>query len=77
MQLRTFINKAHRLIEARESGKKISQADMAKRLSISSRTYENYWRGVNEPKSMSVLLNMLSQLEDEDVLKMIRLWKKD
>ncbi len=76
MELSTFINKTHRLIEAKEGGKRINQAKMSKRLGISKRTYESYWSGVNQPKSISAILSMLSQLEDEDVVKMINIWRE-
>jgi DNA-binding XRE family transcriptional regulator len=74
MELNTLIQKIHKLIEAKEI-KTISQQNMAKRIGVSPRTYTEYSRGTNQPLAMKALLNMLNELEDEDIIKIVRLWK--
>lgn len=76
MELNKLINKIHKLIEAKEI-KTISQPSMAKRIGVQPRTYTEYSRGTNQPLAMKALLNMLNELDDEDVVKVIRFWKKD
>lgn len=76
MELNILINKIHKLIEAKEI-KTISQPSMAKRIGVQPRTYTEYSRGTNQPLAMKALLNMLNELDDEDIVKVVRLWKKD
>ncbi|MCT7634562.1 XRE family transcriptional regulator [Aliarcobacter butzleri] len=76
MELKDIINKIHKLIEAKEI-KTISQPNMAKRIGVSSRTYTEYSRGTNKPLGMKALLNMLNELDDEDIVKIIRFWKEN
>lgn len=76
MELNILINKIHKLIEAKEI-KTISQPNMAKRIGVSSRTYTEYSRGTNQPLGMKALLNMLNELDDEDIVKIIRFWKEN
>lgn len=75
MELNILINKIHKLIEAKEI-KTISQPSMAKRIGVQPRTYTEYSRGTNQPLAMKALLNMLNELDDEDMVKIVRLWKK-
>lgn len=75
MELKDIINKVHKLIEAKEI-KTISQQNMAKRIGVSSRTYTEYSRGTNKPLGMKALLNMLNGLDDEDIVKIVRLWEE-
>ena len=74
MELNILINKIHKLMEAKEI-KTISQPNMAKRIGVSSRTYTEYSRGTNQPLGMKALLNMLNELDDDDIIKVVRLWK--
>ena len=76
MELKDIINKIHKLIEAKEI-KTISQPSMAKRIGVQPRTYTEYSRGTNQPLAMKALLNMLNELDDEDIVKVVRLWGKD
>lgn len=76
MELNILINKIHKLIEAKEI-KTISQPSMAKRIGVQPRTYTEYSRGTNQPLAMKALLNMLNELDDEDIVKVVRLWGKD
>ncbi|ENT6930323.1 hypothetical protein ACE65B_000705 [Campylobacter jejuni] len=48
---------------------------MANRLGISERTYIEWLRETNEPIAMKAVLDMLSQLKDDDVIQVVREWK--
>jgi putative transcriptional regulator len=74
MKLNDLINKTHKLIEAKEV-KDISQAKMAKKIGVASRTYTEYSRGTNQPLAMKALLNMLNELDNDDIVKIVRSWK--
>lgn len=63
----------HKLIEAKET-KDISQSNMAKVIGVRPRTYTEYVRGTNKPLAMKALLTMLNKLDDEDIVKIVRLW---
>jgi len=76
MELNDLINKIHKTIEAKEIAN-VTQPDMAKRIGVSPRTYTEYSRGVNQPLAMKALLNMLNELDDEDIIKIVRLWKNN
>lgn len=64
----------HLKIQARE-GARITQSEMAKRVGISQRTYVEYLRGTNSPMAMKALLSLLTQLDDEEIVKIVREWK--
>lgn len=74
MELKNIINRTHSLIEAKEM-KKISQSNMAKKLGVSSRTYTEYTRGTNEPLAMKALLSMINLLDDDEIVKVVRMWE--
>lgn len=76
MELNDLINKIHKTIEAKEIAN-VTQPDMAKRIGVSPRTYTEYSRGVNQPLAMKALLNMLNELDDEDIIKIVRLWNNE
>lgn len=73
MKLNDLINRIHKLIEAKEI-KTISQAEMAKRIGVQHRTYVEYSRGKNQPLAMKALLNMLNELDDDEIVKVVREW---
>ncbi len=74
MELKNIINRTHSLIEAKEM-KKISQSNMAKKIGVSSRTYTEYTRGTNEPLAMKALLSLLNHLNDDEIVKVVRMWE--
>lgn len=76
MELNNLLNKIHKTIEAKEIAN-ISQSNMASRIGVSPRTYIEYCRGTNQPLAMKALLNILNELDDENIIKMVRLWKKE
>ncbi len=75
MKLSQIIHKIHKLIEAKEL-KNITKREMANRLGISERTYIEWLRETNEPIAMKAVLDMLSQLKDDDIIQVVREWKQ-
>lgn len=75
MKLSQIIHKIHKLIEVKEL-KNITKREMANRLGISERTYIEWLRETNEPIAMKAVLNMLSQLKDDDIIQIVREWKQ-
>ena len=75
MELKDLIRGAHHLIEAKEK-KRITQDDMAHRIGVGHRTYLEYQRGTNAPLAMKALLNLLSLLDNDEIVKVVREWKE-
>ena len=73
VELNELIRQAHYLVEAKEVGR-ITQSEMANRIGVKSRTYTEYQRGTNAPLAMKALLNLLSMLDDAELLKVLRQW---
>ncbi|MCQ2707727.1 XRE family transcriptional regulator [Helicobacter pylori] len=74
MKLSQILKKIHALIESKEI-QNISQQEMANRLGVSLRTYTEWLRDVNQPLAMRAILDMFSQLNDDDIVKIIRAWQ--
>lgn len=74
MKLSQILKKTHTLIESKEI-QNISQQEMANRLGVSLRTYTEWLRDVNQPLAMKAILDMLSQLNDDDIVRIIRTWE--
>ncbi|MGL2725829.1 XRE family transcriptional regulator [Helicobacter pylori] len=53
----------------------MSQQEMANRLGVSLRTYTEWLRDVNQPLAMRAILDMFSQLNDDDIVKIVRVWQ--
>lgn len=49
---------------------------MANRLGISERTYIEWLRETNEPIAMKAILDMVSQLKDDDIIQVVREWEQ-
>lgn len=62
------------MVEAKESKKRITQAEMAERIGVGHRTYLEYQRGTNAPLAMKALLNLLTLLDNDDIVKVVRAW---
>ncbi|RVZ82710.1 XRE family transcriptional regulator [Helicobacter pylori] len=69
-----MLKKIHALIESKEI-QNISQQEMANRLGVSLRTYTEWLRDVNQPLAMRAILDMFSQLNDDDIVKIVRAWQ--
>lgn len=70
--IQSLVCSAHRLIEVNEGGARITTADLSKRLKISARTLTEYERGTNHPTGMRALLLLLAQLQDDQIVDMVR-----
>ena len=66
----------HNNIERKE-GRKLSHKEIANRLHCSKSTYDKYLNGKLNPKAIDNLMNLLSMMSDEDIIKAIRLYKKE
>lgn len=75
MEIRELLAEAHHLVEASER-RRITHAEMAQRLNVSSRTYTEYLRGTNAPLAMQALLNLLSMMKDDAIIHVVREWQK-
>jgi len=71
--LSDVLRRIHHIVEASER-RRISQVEMAKRLGISPRTYLEYLRGTHAPLAMRVILDMLTMLNDDELVRTVRDW---
>ena len=72
MDLVDVFNMLHNAIESQHMGKKISQKEMAKKLGVSMRTYQDWKLGNSAPQAARVVMEMLGELEDEDIVRVVR-----
>lgn len=72
MKTKDIFNLLHNAVESKFLGKKISQREMAQRLDISMRTYQDWKLGNSQPQSAIAIFKMLSELDDDDALHVIR-----
>jgi len=68
-----LLREIHHRVEVKERTR-ITQGAMADRLRISARTYIEYLRGTNSPLSMRAMLDLLSQLTDDEIVIVVREW---
>lgn len=72
MILSDIFNILHNAVESKYFGKKISQKDMAKKIGVSMRTYQDWKLGISKPMSALAVIKMLSELDNEEVLRVIK-----
>lgn len=72
MELSDLFNILHNAVEARFNGKKISQREMAQRLGISMRTYQDWRLGNAKPQAARAVMLMLGVLEDDEIIRVVR-----
>ncbi len=72
MKTNDIFNLLHNAVESKFLGKKISQREMAERLGVSMRTYQDWKLGNSQPQAATVIFKMLSELEDEDILRVTK-----
>ncbi len=72
MKTSDIFNLLHNAVESKFLGKKISQREMADKLGVSMRTYQDWKLGNSQPQAASAIFKMLGTLEDEDILRLIR-----
>lgn len=73
MKFNELLREIHHRVEVKERTR-ITQGAMADRLRISARTYIEYLRGTNSPLSMRAMLDLLSQLTDDEIVIVVREW---
>jgi len=72
MKTNDIFNLLHNAVESKFFGKKISQREMAERLGISMRTYQDWKLGNSQPQAAVAIFKMLSELEDEEILRVTK-----
>jgi len=72
MDLADVFNMLHNAVESQNMGKKISQKEMAKKVGVSMRTYQDWKLGNSAPQAARVVMEMLGSLDDEDIVRVVR-----
>ncbi|HEX5623234.1 MAG TPA: helix-turn-helix transcriptional regulator [Sulfuricurvum sp.] len=72
MEMNDLFNLLHNAVEAQYNGKKISQKEMAKKLGISMRSYQDWRLGNAKPQAAKAVLDMLGMLEDDEIIRVVR-----
>ncbi|MDP3588534.1 MAG: helix-turn-helix transcriptional regulator [Sulfuricurvum sp.] len=72
MEMNDLFNLLHNAVEAQNNGKKISQKEMAQRLGISMRSYQDWRLGNAKPQAAKAILDMLGMLEDDEIIRVVR-----
>ncbi len=76
MNTSDIFNLIHSSIEANQLGKRISHKEMAKKLDVSMRTYQEWRLGNSSPMAVKAVFKMLSFLDDEEIMHIIKRIKK-
>jgi len=76
MKTKDIFNLLHNAVESKFLGKKISQREMADRLDVSMRTYQDWKLGNSQPQSAVAIFKMLTELDDDDVLHVVNRIRK-
>ena len=76
MKTKDIFNLLHNAVESKFLGKKISQREMAERLNVSMRTYQDWKLGNSQPQSAIAIFKMLTELDDDDVLHVVNRIRK-
>lgn len=77
MEISDIFNILHNAVESQQNGRKISQKDMAGRLGVSMRTYQDWKIGNTKPQVVTALFSMLGSLDDEEILRVVKKVTKD
>lgn len=72
MKTNDIFNLLHNAVESKFLGKKISQREMAERLGVSMRTYQDWKLGNSQPQAAEAIFRMLGELEEDDILRLIK-----
>lgn len=76
IQTNDIFNLLHNAVESKHMGKKISHAQMAKKLNVSMRTYQDWRLGNSKPQAVDAAFQMLCELEEEDIMYVLSKIKK-
>lgn len=72
MESKDLFNILHNAVEAQYYGKKISQKEMAEKLGISMRTYQDWRLGNSQPQAALAIFRMLGELDEDDIVRVIK-----
>ncbi len=72
METADLFNILHNAVESQQNGRKISQKEMARKIGVSMRTYQDWKLGNAKPQAARAVMLMLGKLEDEDLIRVIR-----
>jgi len=72
MKTNDIFNLLHNAVESKFFGKKISQREMADKLGVSMRTYQDWKLGNSQPQAAQAIFKMLGELEEGDALRLIQ-----
>ncbi|MDD2383755.1 MAG: helix-turn-helix transcriptional regulator [Sulfurospirillaceae bacterium] len=72
MKTNDIFNLLHNAVESKFFGKKISQREMADRLDVSMRTYQDWKLGNSQPQAATAIFKMLGELDESDALRIIK-----
>lgn len=72
MKTKDIFNILHNAVESKFLGKKISQREMAEKLEVSMRTYQDWKLGNSKPQAAVAIFKLLTELDDDDVLRVVK-----
>ena len=72
MKTNDIFNLLHNAVESKFFGKKISQREMADKLRVSMRTYQDWKIGNSQPQAATAIFKMLGELEEQDVMRLVK-----
>ena len=72
MKTNDIFNLLHNAVESKFLGKKISQREMADRLGVSMRTYQDWRIGNSQPQAATAIFKMLGELQGDDILRLVK-----
>lgn len=72
MESNDLFNILHNAVEAQYFGKKISQKEMAEKLGVSMRTYQDWRLGNSKPQAVPAIFKMLAELDEEDLVHLVK-----
>lgn len=72
MKSKDLFNILHNAVEAQYFGRKISQKEMADRIGISMRTYQDWKLGKSNPQAASAIFKMLAELDEDDIVRVVK-----
>lgn len=72
MKTNDIFNLLHNAVESKYLGKKISQREMADKLGVSMRTYQDWKIGNSQPQAATAIFKMLGELDEEDLVRLVK-----
>ena len=76
MTVKDLIGDIHRKLQVKLK-RDLSYSDVAGIMGIKFRTYQNWRDGTSSPKSVIHFFDLISKLDDEEILNIIRNWRED